>query len=507
MIIRQAEDAAKIPARPGSFCMRGKEYSEFLSSIPMASPTHGMKAVCARLVLVIPVLCLACSPRCFASPAERRAPSKLQSIESAIQAASFSNSPLTVVVRGIVTSRPHRIVIEDRTGAVEVKPVKGEPISLGDEIEVTGQLTIQPEPQIDRAQLRRLWGGSMPLPLSITPDQAADGENELFLVQTVAELADFAPAGLTGVRLNLRGGHQNFSAVLPSDEPDQELSAKLLQPGAILRLTGILIVNHGLNTEHGGAFSLLLRSPEDIELVEPPSWWTRAHLLLLGGIAALLVSIGIIAVYHVRHARYRAVAEERASIARDLHDTLAQGYAGITLQLEAAQQMIGRDPERAAALLKEALQLVRHSRDESHISIDILRSLSRNDRLDVLVARCVEQLRTACDTPIEQQVTGEASVLSYAMVNNLFRIVQEALANAVHHAKAARVVVRVSYEKNGVLIEVEDDGRGFDPKSVPGPESGHFGLMGMRERCAAINASLQLESAAKGTLVRVRAEA
>jgi signal transduction histidine kinase len=175
--------------------------------------------------------------------------------------------------------------------------------------------------------------------------------------------------------------------------------------------------------------------------------------------------------------------------------------------LEAAQQMIDRDPERAEALLNEALQLVRHSRDESHISIDILRSLSRNDRLDVLVSRCVQHLRSSCDSVIEQQVTGVASVLSYTMVNNLFRIIQEALSNAVHHARADTITVRVCYQQSGVLIEIEDNGKGFDPRSAPGPDQGHFGIVGMRERCAAINAIFQLESAAKGTLIRVRAEA
>jgi signal transduction histidine kinase len=487
--------------------MRGKEYIEFLSGIPMRVRTLSTIGCHARLTLVAWLLICATTAAGFASPpVDRREPSRLQSIESAIQAASFSNATL-VVVRGIVTSSRHGIVIEDRTGAIEVKPVKAESISLGDEVEVTGQLSIDPAPEIQQAEMRRLWGGSMPLPLSVTPDQAADGENELFLVQAVAELVNFEPAGLTGLRLNLRGGHQNFSAVLPSDNPDEEISVNSLQPGAILRLTGILTVNHGITNNRADAFSLQLRTPEDIELVEPPSWWSKAHVLLLSGIAALLVSLGIIALNHIRHSRYRAVAEERASIARDLHDTLAQGYAGITLQLEAAQQMIDRDPERAAALLNEALQLVRHSRDESHISIDILRSLSRNDRLDVLVARCVRQLRSASDTIIEQQVTGEASVLSYNLVNNLFRIVQEALSNAVHHAKAGKIMVRVCYQQSGVLIEIEDDGRGFDPQCIPGPEEGHFGIVGMRERCAAINAIFQLESAANGTLVRVRAGA
>ena len=430
-------------------------------------------------------------------------PSRLQSIESAIQSASFSTHPVPAVVRGIVTSNRHRIVIEDRTGAIEVKLERAEQISLGDEVEVNGSVDLSPRPEVESATMRRLWGGSMPLPLSITPDQAADGENEFFLVQTVAKLSDFAPAGLTGVRLNLRGGHQDFSAILPNDVSDQELSAKSMQAGATLRVTGILIVNHGMDAGTGNAFSLELRSSEDIELVEPPSWWNRTHVLLLAGLGTILILIGVSTWNHVRHARYRAVAEERANIARDLHDTLAQGYAGITLQLEAAQHTIGRDPERAQALLNEALQLVRHSRHESHVSIDILRSLSRDDRLDELVSRCVQQMRAATHASIEQQIGGEPISLSYRMVNNLFRIVQEALANAVHHARAGVIVVKIDYRKQGVLIEVKDDGKGFDPAVVPGPEGGQFGLTGMRERCAAINAQLELHSETGGTLVRV----
>jgi anti-sigma regulatory factor (Ser/Thr protein kinase) len=454
------------------------------------------------------VCCLVAFARVIvaAPDAKDSIPSRLQSIESAIQTASFSPHPVAVLVRGIVISNRHRIVIEDRTGATEVNPTKGDEISLGDEVEVSGQLQVSPEALIKHGQIRRLWGGSMPPPLSLTPDQAADGENELFLVQTVAELADFTPAGLTGIRLNLRGEHQNFSAVLDSDSPQGDLPSKSLEPGARLRLTGILVLNHGTDVQRGDAFTLLLRGPDDIELIEPPSWWTRAHLLLLGGVATILILAGIIGYNRIEHSRFRAVAEERANIARDIHDTLAQGYAGITLQLEAAQHIMDRDPGHAEMLLSEALQLVRHSRDESHVSIDILRSLSRNDRLDILVTRCIQQLQRGSVAKIEQQVAGPPVALSYKIVNNLYRIVQEAVSNAVKHAQASLIVVRVGYRKNGVSIEVEDNGRGFDREHVAGPEDGHFGILGMRERCAAINARFDLESKAGSTLVRVRTE-
>ncbi len=453
---------------------------------------------CLAILLLMP---------CGLTAADQLAPPRLQSIESAIQAASFSTHPVPVVVRGIVIFNRRQVVIEDRTGATEVMSIKSEQIALGDEVEVTGEMKLAPQPQVQKGEIRRLWGGSMPLPLSITPDEAADGENELFLVQTVAKLVDFAPAGLTGVRLNLRGEHQHFSAVLPSDSLGGELPTNSMQPGATLRLTGILVINHGLVGDSSNVFVLQLRTPEDIEIVEAPSWWNKAHLIMLGGIGVIVILIGIIGYYRVKHSRYRAVSEERASIARDIHDTVAQGYAGITLQLEAAEQTIDRDPERTRALLREALQLVRHSRDESHLSIDILRSMSRNDRLDVLVTHCIQQLRSASRATIEQQVSGEPATLSYKLVNNLFRIAQEALSNAVNHSGADKILVRVGYRKGGVLIEVQDDGKGFSLEDIPGPEKGHFGLVGIRERCAAINAKLELESTSSGTLIRVRADA
>jgi len=461
----------------------------------------GFPGVLASAQLLI---CLAIVALCAASANGQEDALPLESIESAIQTATFSTHPARVVIRGIVIFNHRKIVIEDQTGATEVAPQKTVPLALGDEVEVTGTMTLAPQPKVLSGRIRRLWGGSMPLPLSITPDQAAGGENELSLVQTMAELVDFAPAGLTGVRLNLRGGHQSFSAVLPDDSLSGELPTKSLQRGATLQLTGILEVNHDLNLDHGDAFTLLLRAPEDIELLEPPSWWTRAHLLLLTGIGVILFLIGISGYYRIKHARYRAVAEERAGIARDIHDTLAQGFAGISLQLEAVQQMMGRDTERAGQLLDGALQLIRHSRDESHLSIDILRSLSHSERLDVLIRHCILQKCAVSGAQIDLETEGDQPPLSFNLVNNLFRITQEALTNAVQHAGAQVIIVRLNYRKHEVALEVEDDGKGFSPDRAPGPEQGHFGLTGIRERCTIIGAKLELHSGANGTLLGVR---
>ncbi len=436
--------------------------------------------------------------------AEKSELPRLQSIESAVLAATASPRAVPVLIRGIVVLNGHGVIIEDRTGATEVSSADSVKIALGDEVEVSGEMSDSPTPVVQQAHIRRLWGGSMPLPLSITPDQAAGGENQLFLVQTEAKLVGVSPAGLTGVRLALSGGHQSFSAVLPDDNPDSDVPPKSLQLGATLRLTGVLMVNQDPRGNHEDAFTLQLRTPDDIELAEGPSWWTRGHLLLIGGAAVILILIGINGYYRITHERFRAVAEERANIARDIHDTLAQGFAGITLQLEAAEQMMDRDPVQSKAFLREGLQLVRHSRDESHLSIQILRALSRTDRLDVLISHCIEQVQPGCGPAIRQQVLGEPASLSYNIVNQLFRIGQEAITNSVRHANARTISVRTSYGGRQVLLEVEDDGEGFDPARAAGLPEGHFGLTGMRERAAAIDAEYELQSDGSGTRVRVR---
>ncbi len=450
--------------------------------------------------------CLAGLLLCCAVPrvcAQTDGLQNLQSIEAAIQKARSTKAPAPVVVRGIVILNHDGLVIEDRTAATQVQLAAPTPTALGDEVEVTGEMTLPQRPRIENGQLRRLWNGSMPLPLAITPDEAAEGENELFLVQTDARLLSAEPAGLTGVKLNLTGGHQNFSAILPGDGASGDLPPKLMQAGSTLRVTGVLFVSNDLTGNFGDSFTLRLRSPDDLELVEGPSWWTREHVVLLAGGLAILVLILFQINARSRHERYRAVAEERANISRDIHDTLAQGFAGITLQLQAAEQTLERDPHQARAYLHEALHLVRHSRNESHLSIEILRSASRSDRLDALISRCIAQMRVDSGSTIEQQVTGTPVPLSYNLLNQCFRIMQEAIANAVRHAQATKIRVRVHYETRQLCLEVEDNGCGFDPAGIPGPEQGSFGLTGMRERAASIHSEFHLESGSKGTLIRV----
>ena len=202
-------------------------------------------------------------------------------------------------------------------------------------------------------------------------------------------------------------------------------------------------------------------------------------------------------------AQFVAVADERARLAREVHDTVAQGLAGVVMQLAAAREKLGPDA-RAAAHLDLVDQLARDALGASRQAITDLRP-NGPDRggLDVGVQRIVAELERRAGTRISVAVTGTAHRAPPEVEFELLRIAQAALANAVGHAEARHIRVDVTFEATGgARVTVVDDGRGFDPNA---PHPGRFGLVGMSERAARIGAVLTLASApGEGTEIVVR---
>jgi signal transduction histidine kinase len=175
--------------------------------------------------------------------------------------------------------------------------------------------------------------------------------------------------------------------------------------------------------------------------------------------------------------------------------------------VDSARQHLGRRPEVVERCLDTALRMVDYSREETRRTVNQLRSqaLERGD-----IARAVREVAgelTSGATPIvEVEVRGEPRRLSVAAEHHLFRIAQEALANAVKHAQASRVNVRLLFAADAVELTVSDDGRGLPPAPASHAVHGfHFGLSGMRERARALGTRLEVESAPdRGTTLRVR---
>jgi signal transduction histidine kinase len=211
--------------------------------------------------------------------------------------------------------------------------------------------------------------------------------------------------------------------------------------------------------------------------------------------AALLVKV-----------REAAVLGERQRMAREIHDTLAQGLTGIVTRLEAAEVALQDRPDAALLHLDAARRLARESLGEARRSVHDLRPGPLED------GRLVDALSGvargwATDSGVSAMVTtvGEARPLPSETEVTLLRVVQEALANAVRHANASAVAVTLAFSDGTVSIDVTDDGVGFDPAAPPPNGSGGgFGLTAMRERVAAVDGSLDVESGpGQGTTVVV----
>ncbi|MFD4644424.1 sensor histidine kinase [Lentzea sp. NPDC058436] len=202
----------------------------------------------------------------------------------------------------------------------------------------------------------------------------------------------------------------------------------------------------------------------------------------------------------VVRAREAGVRDERQRMAREIHDTLAQGLTGIISQLRAADETTW--PRHVAA----ATELARESLDETRRSVKALRPEPlRTKRLIEAVRQVAERWSALHDVQVRVVTTGEARLIAPEAEVALLRAAQEALANVARHARASRVGVTVSYLENEVALDVRDDGCGFETSTADG-----FGLEAMRQRIEGLAGTVQVESeigAGTGVSARVPVEA
>ncbi len=206
-------------------------------------------------------------------------------------------------------------------------------------------------------------------------------------------------------------------------------------------------------------------------------------------------------------AREAGVGDERQRMAREIHDTLAQGLMGIITQLEAAQQT-ANDAERERRM-DNAKRLARDSLAEARRSVQALRPQAlENSRLPEALADEVARWSATSGVAGEVKTTGEARALHPEVEVTLLRVAQEALANVARHAGASRAGVTLSYMEDVVSLDVRDDGVGFVPPdgspsngSTPNgssangsPAGGGFGLIAMRQRVSRLAGQLEIES-------------
>jgi signal transduction histidine kinase len=229
----------------------------------------------------------------------------------------------------------------------------------------------------------------------------------------------------------------------------------------------------------------------------------------LAGSCGLVVAIGLFVTYVMRqsaHNRTVGVLEERARLAREIHDTLAQGLSGIITQLEAAEQaMPGQgDPDLTSVRRRITLakELARDNLREARRSVDALRPGPLEEaRLEEALAQVAQRWAQACEVSATVTVDGTPRPLAGEVSGTLLRAAQEGLSNVAKHAQAGRVAITLTYMDDEVTLDVFDDGTGFDPRA----RGSGYGLAAMGERARGVGGTLTVESApGEGTALCLR---
>ena len=220
--------------------------------------------------------------------------------------------------------------------------------------------------------------------------------------------------------------------------------------------------------------------------------WFRT---LCVGLAAFLCWM----VYQVRvrqiRLRFAAVFKERLRLAREIHDTLAQAFVGISSQLDALETCLPENLRPAHVYLDLARRMAQHSLTEARRSVMDLRSAALSNRdLAAALQSDARNWTTGAGVNVEVQVKGGFENLPEDMEHNLLRIAQEAVTNASKHAQASRIEVRLERTDRIVNLRVTDNGCGFQTDDAFAGMGGHFGLIGIRERAERIGGEFRLGS-------------
>jgi signal transduction histidine kinase/ligand-binding sensor domain-containing protein len=238
--------------------------------------------------------------------------------------------------------------------------------------------------------------------------------------------------------------------------------------------------------------------------VEPyyyQTWWFGAMCIGAVGLAGWGAHR-----FRVRQvvSRVQLIAQERARLMRELHDSLLQGFAGVVYQLEAVARQFHTAPDASKSRLERAIEQADHSLLEARRTMLSMRLPAlENNTLPEALSLIATQLTKEASIAFHLEVKGHVRQLPYDQQANVYLIGREAITNAVNHARASRIAATLIYSQKEVRLTIQDDGAGFDPL-VGAAKKDHWGMRGMRERAESMGAIFMLDAApGRGTKVEV----
>jgi signal transduction histidine kinase len=241
-------------------------------------------------------------------------------------------------------------------------------------------------------------------------------------------------------------------------------------------------------------------------IVNGPPWWTPWHVGMLFAGALALALLTQLSYFRFQNWKANTITHERERLAHDIHDTMAQGFAGVGYQIQGIRSSIVRgerlDTRHIADQLSVAYQLVRSCHEEASRTIAMLGSSSPRIQHNLLGALAETARKTAGDKIMTTaEIHGNPTPLNLRLADALLHIGQEAISNALGHGDPTLLKITLSYADGCVELAVEDNGGGFEYS----PEAAGFGILGMQKRARNVASTLSiLSTPGQGTQVRVK---
>ena len=430
--------------------------------------------------------------------------------------------------------------LQEGLNGVLVQTNTTEAFSPGDRVQVAGFLDRSGRvAHLSGALIRKIGHQAPPTAQTVTPDEVLQVNQAATAARVMALPGDYDGCLITfeATLVERQASEDRGMFVLATGKAGAVAYAaphifrKLadVKEGSLLSVTGIAesvpaVGSASSSPQRVDRVAILLRSADDIRVIRVPSWWTprRVAMVLASAVAVLtgggLAAAGWIVLLRSQVARQfaviqnklhaEAVAEERRRIAREFHDSLDQGLAGLSLRLDAAARQTSDAAAREVLLQQQ--RLLASLQNEAR---DFLWDLRYPTHMEGVLADSIQtqllHMRTLTPLPLELENHGPPLALPQMEHYQLLRIVREAVNNGIRHADARRITVRLDGampddSPGFVQIEVQDDGGGFDVAAREAAE-GHFGVRGMQERARRIGATLRIDSGPhRGTRVVVR---
>lgn len=430
------------------------------------------------------------------------APAKEVPVSALLRFSPGMDTRHRVRVRGVVEYQHagSDLFLQVQDKGLRVLSPQSTPLAIGDLVDVLGFPAMGGSmPILENAVFHRIGHRAEPVPVKLEFDKPWE-QFDSAVVTTSAKLLS-RQVQADGLVLMLQRGDVVFDATLPNAAADN--SAVPLE--SEVQITGICLVRSGGLWRTPESLHLLLRSPQDMTVLKAPSWWNLRHTLwllaitlgILLAVTAWVVLLGkrlreqiFITRQKLRHS---AVLEERNRIARELHDTLEQELAGITMQLDLATDCFQQAPRVAQQALETARDMSRHSMIEARRSVwDLRCQLLEHGDLVSAIPQLVEALVSREQAKVDVRIEGSPVRLAGQLEMNLLRIAQEAVANAMKHGRAQHVNIELRYSTAFVCLTITDNGQGFAASQAS--PTGHFGLLDMRERAQSMGSRLEIES-------------